>query len=125
MLWSPGGRADLLFYFPEPGMGRKCWRPSWQQIMTLDHFVSYSYSWPGEVLRTEDTNEDWSVGYCIDSADVQGFAEGLTEEKPQQGELVFKDAAGSPHTLKIVATHTYLIPEGLIHTHRLQLQIFK
>ncbi len=42
-----------------------------------------------------------------------GLAKGLTEEKPRQGEMVFKDAAGSPHTLKIVATHTYPIPDGL------------
>ncbi len=27
--------------------------------------------------------------------------------------MVFKDAAGSPHTLKIVAAHTYPIPDGL------------
>ncbi len=43
---------------------------------------------------------------------LRGLAEGLTEEKSRQGELIFKDAAGSPHTLKIVAAHAYPIPDG-------------
>ncbi|PBK62320.1 hypothetical protein ARMSODRAFT_858726, partial [Armillaria solidipes] len=30
-MWSRS-RAEFFFYFPEPGKGRKCWRPSWQQI---------------------------------------------------------------------------------------------
>ncbi len=107
-----GCRADLLFYFPEPGMGRKCWRPSWQQVMVLKHFVPYSYQWLGGVHRTEEIDEDWYDGYCIDSADVRGLAEGLTGEKPRQGEMVFKNADGLPHTLKIVAAHTYPIPDG-------------
>ncbi len=78
--------------------------------MMLKHFVPYSFPRPRHVHRRD---EDWYDGYCIDSADVRGLADGLTEEKPRQGELVFKDAAGSPHTLKIVATHTYPIPDGL------------
>ncbi len=66
-------RAQLLFYFPEPGMGRKCWRPSWQQVMKHKHFVSYSYLLPREVHRTEDTDEDGYEGYCIDSAEGAGL----------------------------------------------------
>ncbi|KAK0439962.1 uncharacterized protein EV420DRAFT_1650728 [Desarmillaria tabescens] len=27
--------AGLLFIYPEPGNGRKCWRPSWDQIMKM------------------------------------------------------------------------------------------
>ncbi len=111
---SPVCRAEFFFYFPEPGMGRKCWRPSWQQIMMLEHSVSYSLPWSvGDVDRTEDTNEDEYEGSCIDSAEVRGLSDGLTEEKPRQGEMVFNNAAGSPHTLKIVAAHTYPIPDGL------------
>ncbi len=106
-------RAEFFFYVPEPGKGNKCWRPSWQQIMTLKQFVPYSSPWPRDVGRSEETDEDWYEGHCIHSADVRGLAKGLTEEKPRQGEMVFKDAAGSPHTLKIVATHTYPIPDGL------------
>ncbi len=105
-------RADLLFYFPEPGMGRKCWRPSRQQIMMLKDFIPYSYCWPGDVKQTKDTDADWYHGYCIDSADVQGLGERQKEEKPPQGEMVFKDTAGAPHTFKILADHVYLIPDG-------------
>ncbi len=111
-MWSLS-RAELFFYFPEPGKGRKCWRPSWQQIMMLKHVMPYSVPWLTHVRRTEDTDEDWYEGYWIDSADVRGLADGLKEEKPRWGELVFKDAAGLPHTLKIVAAHTYPIPDGL------------
>ncbi len=110
-LWS-WSRVEFFFYFSEPGKGRKYWQPSWQQIMLLEHFVPYSCFWIGDVSGTEDTDEDQYYGYCIDSVDVQGLAEGLTEEKPRQGEMVFNDAAGSSHTLKIVAAHTYPIPDG-------------
>ncbi len=43
---------------------------------------------------------------------VRGLADGLTEENPRQGELIFKDVAEFLHTLKIVANHTYPIPDG-------------
>ncbi|PBK62338.1 hypothetical protein ARMSODRAFT_920466, partial [Armillaria solidipes] len=26
-------RAELFFFYPQPGDGRKCWRPSWEQVM--------------------------------------------------------------------------------------------
>ncbi len=78
---APVCRAEFFFYFPEPGKGRKYWRPSWQQVMMLKHFMPYSPPWPGKVLRTEDTDEDWYEGYCIDSADVRGLAGIQKEEK--------------------------------------------
>ncbi len=28
-----GSRMDLLFCYPEPGNGSKCWRASWKQVM--------------------------------------------------------------------------------------------
>ncbi|SJL13332.1 uncharacterized protein ARMOST_16772 [Armillaria ostoyae] len=108
-----GSRAQLFFYFPEPGKGNKYWRPSWQQVMTFKHFfVSYSHSWPGYVKQIKDTDTDSYKGYCVYSADVQGLAEGLKEEMPRQGEMVFMDTAGSPHTFKILADHVYPIPDG-------------
>ncbi len=105
-------RAEFLFYFPEPGNGNKYWRPSWQQIMTLKHFVPWSPLWLEYVKRMEGADADWYEGFCIDSADVRGLEEGPKENKCRQGEMVFKDAAGSPHTCKIVADHTYPIPDG-------------
>ncbi|KAK0479183.1 hypothetical protein IW261DRAFT_1593759 [Armillaria novae-zelandiae] len=104
-------RAELFFYFPEPGNGNKFWRPSWQQIMTIKHFVPRSYLWPGDV-RQGDTDGDWYEGYCIDSAYVRGLDEGLKEEKPRQGEMIFQNAAGFSCTFKILADHVYPIPDG-------------
>ncbi len=109
---SPWYRAELLFYFPEPGNRSKCWRPSWQQVMTTAHFVPYWCESLGDVTQIEDTDADWYEGFCIDSADVQGLQEGIKEANPRQGEIIFKDTAGSPHTFKILADHMYPIPDG-------------
>ncbi len=110
---SSGSRAELLFYFPEPGNTGKCWRPSWQQIMTLKHFVLYLHSCPGNVEQIEATDADWYFeGFCIESADVCGLDEGPKEDKSRQGEMVFKDTAGSPCTFKNFADHVYPIPDG-------------
>ncbi len=108
----PSSRAHLFFYFPEPGNGNKHWWPSWQQIMAFKHFVPYSGSWPGPVKHIDDTDTDWYEGFCIDSVDVCGLAEGQKETNHQQGEMVFNDAAGSHHTFKIVTAHAYPIPNG-------------
>ncbi len=109
---SPVCRAELFFYYPEPGKGNKYWRPSWQQIMTLKRFVVYPCSWPGYVKQTENTDADWYEGFCIHLADVQGLAEGQRDKSCQQGEIVIRDAVGSLHTLKIMAEHTQPIPNG-------------
>ncbi len=79
--------------------------------MTLKQFVLHSHRGPGYVEHTEDTDTDSYEGYCIDSVDVRGLDEGLDEEKPRQGVMVFKDAAGSPYTFRIVADHMYPIPD--------------
>ncbi|KAK0224335.1 hypothetical protein IW262DRAFT_1372350 [Armillaria fumosa] len=111
IMW-PRCRADLFFCFPEPGDGRKRWRPSWQQIMTVEHFVPSSFQWLGDVKPVGDTDGDWYEGYWIDSADVRGLDEGLKEEKPRQGEMFVKNAAGISCTFKILADHVYSIPDG-------------
>ncbi len=80
-MWSLR-RAEFFFYVPKPGKGKKCWRPSWQQAIMVKKVVPYSFPWHGEVHRTEDTDEDWYEGYCIDSADLRGVAEIQKEEKP-------------------------------------------
>ncbi|KAK0224348.1 hypothetical protein IW262DRAFT_1433807 [Armillaria fumosa] len=104
-------RAQLFFYFPEPGSGRKYWRPSWQQVMTNKYFTHCSFKWSGYVNH-RDTDGDWYDGYCIDSADVWGLDEGLTEGWPRQGEMCFKNTAGLSCTVEILANHVYPIPDG-------------
>ncbi len=105
-------RAELFFYYPEPGTGNKCWRPSWQQVMKKRIIVPLS-SWPEEVSRTEDTDTDWYEGYRIEFACVWGLAEVPEEDIPREGELLIRDSTLKPHTLKVVAHHTYPIPEGI------------
>ncbi|KAK0479160.1 hypothetical protein IW261DRAFT_1336744, partial [Armillaria novae-zelandiae] len=102
--WS---RAELFFYFPEPGNGKKYWRPSWQQIMTMKHCQRSSFLSLGRV-RVGDRYE----GCFINSADVRGLDEGLEEEEPRQGEIFFENPTGVSCTFKISADHSYPIPNG-------------
>ncbi|KAK0499258.1 hypothetical protein EDD18DRAFT_1377286 [Armillaria luteobubalina] len=97
-------RAQLFFYFPEPGKGRRFWRPSWQQIMTIKHLVPCTFWWLAYVYQMGDT---WCEGYCIHSAHVQGLDKGQEEENPRRGKMVFKN-----HTFKIFADHMFPIPDG-------------
>ncbi|KAK0499227.1 hypothetical protein EDD18DRAFT_66033 [Armillaria luteobubalina] len=108
---SPLPRGKVFFHFPEPGNGKKYWRPSWQQVMTNKHFTHSSFGKPGWVNHS-DTDGDWYKGYCIHSADVWGLDEGLTEGQPRQGEICFKNTAGLSCTVKISADHVYAIPDG-------------
>ncbi len=50
--------------------------------------------------------------YRVESGDVRGLAVAPKEGIHRQGELVFEDPTGSSHTFKILADHTYLIPDG-------------
>ncbi|KAK0499248.1 hypothetical protein EDD18DRAFT_66318 [Armillaria luteobubalina] len=104
--------GELFFYFPEPGNGRKTWRPSWQQVMTNTH-ITYCSSdvWP-EYVELDHLDGDYISGYCIDSAHVSGLDEGLKEGQPRQGEMCFKNTAGLSCTVKILANHAYPIPDG-------------
>ncbi|KAK0224363.1 hypothetical protein IW262DRAFT_1459416 [Armillaria fumosa] len=118
-MMSPWHRAQLFLYFPEPGNGRKYWRPSWQQFTTIEHSVYCPFQWAGEVKR-RDTDGDWYEGYCIESAHVRGLDEGLKKGKPRQGEVFFKNAAGVSCSFTILAKHVYPIPDGsytLIRAH--------
>ncbi|KAK0479114.1 hypothetical protein IW261DRAFT_163486 [Armillaria novae-zelandiae] len=106
--WS---RAELFFLFPEPGNGRKYWRPSWPQIMTMKHGWTSSM-WHVGSVEHEDTDQDSYEGYFIKSADVRGMDEALEEEMPRQGEMFFKPSAGVSCTFKILADHVFPIPDG-------------
>ncbi|KAK0479165.1 hypothetical protein IW261DRAFT_1564526 [Armillaria novae-zelandiae] len=108
---SPLSRVQVFFYFPEPGNGRKYWRPSWQQIMTTNHHL-HSSIWGLRPVENGDTDQDWYNGYFINSADVRGLDEGLQEGMPRQGEMFIKNAAGVSCPFKILADHVYLIPDG-------------
>ncbi len=112
---NPRTRAELLFYYPEPGNGKKSWRPSWQQVM-MDKDIgpcsSRASPLSGKVYRTEDLDADWYPDYHIKLGDVRGLAEARKEEMHREGELVIKVSNRAQCTLKIVADHAYLIPDG-------------
>ncbi|SJL18516.1 uncharacterized protein ARMOST_22109 [Armillaria ostoyae] len=109
---APGFRAEFFFFYPQRGNGNKCWRPSWQQVM-MNRIIEPDLSrWPGQVSRMEETDVDCYMGYRIESAEVRSLGEVPTEGEPRCGELVLKDGTGVPQTVKIVADHTYPIPDG-------------
>ncbi len=106
-------RTGLLLYYPEPGNGKKRWRPSWQQAMMNNVTGDYIPSWLlPKVSRTENPDADWHTGYRIDSGDVRSLGEVPKEEKPREGQLVVKDMAGASHTVRIKADHKYPILDG-------------
>ncbi len=109
---APGFRAEFFFFYPQRGNGKKCWRPSWQQVMANRIDEPDLSRWPGQVSRMEDTDVDCYMGYCIESAEVRSLGEVPKEGEPRRGELALKDATGAPHTLKVVADHAYPIPDG-------------
>ncbi len=109
----PEFRAQLLFFYPVPGDGRKCWRPSWDQVMTNKAIVDHFRLRTGWVHRTEDEDADYYMGCLIESGNVRGLSEVQKEEEPRRGELVFKDRTGAPHKLMIEDDHRHPIPDGM------------
>ncbi|PBK85020.1 hypothetical protein ARMGADRAFT_1169769 [Armillaria gallica] len=108
-------RVNLLFFYPEPGDGSKCWRPSWNQIMTKIHPSRQMMSlWDGKFKSTDDPDDSANtyLGGHTDSGYVRGLSHPSHNGMPRHGELVVKDDTGSTHTFKIFADHTYPIPES-------------
>ncbi|KAK0499294.1 hypothetical protein EDD18DRAFT_1440940 [Armillaria luteobubalina] len=105
-------QMQLLFHYPEPGDGKKCWRPSWLQVMS-QRIVFPRYHFIDNMFPTKDLDMDSYIGYCIRSANVCGLGEVPNEPMPQQGEVDFNDDNGAPCTLKIIADHMHPIPNGI------------
>ncbi|PBK94086.1 hypothetical protein ARMGADRAFT_1164882 [Armillaria gallica] len=107
-------RLNLLFCYPEPGNGDKCWRASWEQVMNATFLSLDGYRVNDEtgVGRTDETDVDWYQGPYINSANVRGLADTSDKETPRQGVLVFKDDTEEPLTFNVLADHQYSIPDG-------------
>ncbi len=111
-------RADLFFFYPEPGNGKKVWRPSWDQAMK--HTVSWRdpSQVMGKIGRRGGEDVDCYRGPYIESAEVRGLdnkfkASDVSAQKTsRRGELHLKDSNGKTHTFKIIVDHTYPIPDG-------------
>ncbi|KAK0445296.1 uncharacterized protein EV420DRAFT_970845 [Desarmillaria tabescens] len=101
-------RAGLFFHYPEPGNRSKSWRPSWEQVMAPTLPQTLGWFDIGDVHSTEMI--DWYAGPRIDSVYVCGLAD--PSNNPRQGKLSIKDNAGESCACKIVAKHTYPIPDG-------------
>ncbi|KAK0465756.1 hypothetical protein IW261DRAFT_1373567 [Armillaria novae-zelandiae] len=107
----PTYRAQLLFFYPEPGNGSKNWCPSWEQLMTSK---TISPRFTGHLSGVEnERSADYYMGHFIESGLVWGLGDVPNELTPRQGELVFNDDDGDTCTLKIVADHAYSIPDGV------------
>ncbi|KAK0467645.1 hypothetical protein IW261DRAFT_1056810 [Armillaria novae-zelandiae] len=106
-------RLALLFYYHEPGDGRKYWRPSWEQAMRTNIVVRRSVFFSGQVATTGDPDADCYTGCRIETAYVHGLSEVKTEAPPRHGELTLIDATAVLRTFKVVADHALSIPDGL------------
>ncbi|PBK58933.1 hypothetical protein ARMSODRAFT_967318 [Armillaria solidipes] len=78
-------RMNLLFCYPEPGNGSKCWRASWKQVMNMTFLSLGAFDCETGVGRTDETDVDWHEG----PYDTEG-----------------------PLTFNILADHQYSIPDG-------------
>ncbi|KAK0431765.1 hypothetical protein EV421DRAFT_2089861 [Armillaria borealis] len=134
-------RAELLFYYPEPGNRIKCWRPSWEQVMKKSLDFSLEIVNLGDVYRMEEKDVDWFDGLRIESVYVCGLADSKNKEElrrefvvndttgvshtfpiggystldgsyTRRGKLVVKDDTEASHTFQIAADHGYSIPDG-------------
>ncbi len=103
-------RAELFFYFPGCGNGKKCWRPSWEQVMTVLPVPFYAEFRTVGVNRTEQRDSDWCEAPSIPSVYVSGLSD--TSDKPRQGELFLKNDTGIFRTSTVIAEHTYPISDG-------------
>ncbi|KAK0502497.1 hypothetical protein EDD18DRAFT_693673 [Armillaria luteobubalina] len=106
-------QAQLLFFYPKPGDGNKCWRPSWKQIMTEILPSHGGIRWSGHGVRgLKDTYDaDSYYGPRIDVGYVRGLENEPNEGRRRWGELLVTDNTGETHRLKIIADHTYPIPD--------------
>ncbi|KAK0499365.1 hypothetical protein EDD18DRAFT_1441019 [Armillaria luteobubalina] len=114
----PKARAELFFYYPEPGNRRKYWRPSWQHVMTnktgapSNLIGGLAFVDVGRIDGPDVEGYDWYHGYCIESGVVRGLNKKSKNGKSRVGKLVLKDATGASRILKIVARHAFRIPNG-------------
>ncbi|SJL13340.1 uncharacterized protein ARMOST_16781 [Armillaria ostoyae] len=108
-------RADLFFYYPEPGNGTKRWRPSWKQVMTQTLPSSDEAKAIGDIgiYMLPFSEIVLHRGPRIRLGEVCGLADQSHDGNPRRGELVVKDRTGAPHRIKVIANHQYQIPEGL------------
>ncbi|KAK0436341.1 uncharacterized protein EV420DRAFT_1317369 [Desarmillaria tabescens] len=102
------GRGELFSLFPEPGNARAKWRPSWDQVM-MKPLPTYDHGPHIFVHRDETGDEDSCDVYYIEKGLVQGLA--VVEGGPRRGKLIFKNKGGIERGFKIIANHTYPIPE--------------
>ncbi|KAK0447538.1 hypothetical protein EV421DRAFT_2078518 [Armillaria borealis] len=109
---QPSFRAQLLFLYPVSGDGRKCWRPSWEQLMTNTSIGDRFNEYPSRVHQTEGADADYYKGCLIKSGYVRGLSAVQTELKYRQGELVVRDATGVRHIFNFTVDHRYQIPDG-------------
>ncbi len=115
----PSARADLFFYYPEPGNGVTLplnrvnhWRPSWEQVMTQTLPSRGETKAIGGTSMPFHTGLGWHHGPRIKLGEVCGLADQSHDGNPRQGDLVVKDGTGAPHRIKVVANHQYQIPQG-------------
>ncbi|KAK0446533.1 uncharacterized protein EV420DRAFT_892768 [Desarmillaria tabescens] len=103
-------RGQLFFLYPEPGEGSTKWRPSWKQVMMKKPLPAEDYC-RAYVGQDEEAGNDWCKAGCIEKALVRGLEVGGEEGVDRWGELIVEDADGACHTVDLVATHQYSIPE--------------
>ncbi|PBK77725.1 hypothetical protein ARMSODRAFT_1077406 [Armillaria solidipes] len=110
-------RAQIFFFFPQPGRGEQKWCPTWEQVLSEELPVvecDPTEKWYGRVYYEEEgPGRPFSFkGHCIKDGYVGGLAKGDPSVRMRSGELRITDGSGTTHTFRISANHQYPIPEG-------------
>ncbi|KAK0237661.1 hypothetical protein EDD85DRAFT_789811 [Armillaria nabsnona] len=108
-------RAELFFFYPEPGNGpTQTWRPTWKQLMTVTKGFPPTdldpKHWMNECVDIDDDG-DHHFGCHIKEAYIRGLGEVNTDHPAEvrRGKLTIRLGK---HTFDIAATHHCLIPDG-------------
>ncbi|PBK95979.1 hypothetical protein ARMGADRAFT_1077496 [Armillaria gallica] len=81
-------RVSFLLVYPGVGLGRKKWRPTWEQVMTEPLPVNDASDSRASVQCDDEMDEDRFGGLCIEKGHVRGLDVQSTEGGDRCGELV-------------------------------------
>ncbi|KAK0240531.1 hypothetical protein EDD85DRAFT_788566 [Armillaria nabsnona] len=109
-------RAQIFFFFPQPGRGKQKWCPTWEQVLSEELPIvecDPTEKWYGRVYYEEEgPGRPFAFkGHCIKDGHVCGLAKEDPSVRVRSGELRITDGSGTTHTFRISANHQYPIPE--------------
>ncbi|KAK0197508.1 hypothetical protein F5146DRAFT_49546 [Armillaria mellea] len=111
---SMGCRAQMFFFFPQPGRGEQKWCPTWEQVLSEGLPVAEcdpTEKWYGRVYYEVGPGPPFSF---IKDGYVCGLAKDDPSVRVRSGELRIIDGSGTTHTFRILQVTTTLYPKAFM-----------